>query len=499
MNALSSLRGIILACFFVLHAGQAAPMDTVFQGEDPGTGRIVLPDYFKYHKIQDIAFDDKGILYLSSDHRISVFNGTSWNYVSTHGKTFLTATLDHRICYADGEGFGTVTTDSSLEYKTLRVATLPASAGISQLRSHGDFIFINAGEKIFVLTNDPGTGFKPLPMGSRLEGNGQNLLILTSDGSGTPAGAPDSLIFHPGLPEKVIYRSIPGGYLAFMTREHRFISLSSGMDSPATWGTDLSGDVTDFICDGHGHVYILDSDLSVYLTDLNGRVLARINGLPFRKNSETKLVRSPYGQVWLVQDHSIHTFDYPAAVTDVPVDRFSNDLDDFAIFNDTLFLATGHGLFTSSGRLLLTPDPVVRLITAKDDLLACTDNMIYRTGNHKPATIPFTPGGDIQADPVSGNLVSAADSGFWVLTHESGFSSSRFFKTPAAPGLFLPDNDRVYSVSGNTLSILDTSTGMARQFQDPFTHRTGSRVGVPVEEEAAPSGREYDPGLQCAA
>ncbi len=478
MNVLSKLKGIFFTVAFVMNSGSSFSMDNNIHNERTLIHRFTLPDFFKFHSINDISFDDKGVLYISSDYRLYTFNGSFWNYVSTQGKTYLTTTSDNQVYYIDGNDFGILSTDSSLSYRTYsQKALIPSEVSkdndFRQLRSRNEDVYLNIDGTIYVLKDESLLKLNRFGEGSRLVGNGDKLLIISPEGVGYPIDNTNVPDFRPGLPSNALYRGTPDGYLVYEPRTKAFFTLSDNLDLKGSWKTEVPGTVRDFICDNKGHTFILTDDQSLYITGANGNVLSVNHETPFSRNSNiSRFIYSPYGQVWLIQDHSIFQIDYPSSYFDTGFNTVQGSVEDFVVFKDTLYVATNRGLFSCGKQYrCLTHEPVIRLFPVRDELLALSEKKLYKIRDGKCSPIPVLPFRDAAVEPNSENLVLASDSGFRVIRKKDDYAGFKYFNTGKNASLFLPAGDNLYYIKDHILFILNTNTGLESRIDIPGERR----------------------------
>ena len=466
MNALSKLRGFFLFCLIVLSAGSQVLMAGVIQKTQPGISRFGLPGYFRFHKINNVAFDDEGILYIASDYRISGFNGSSWTYVSTHGKTFVTCSGDGHIYFIDTSDFGTLVADSLSGYTTSGLKKLdsfpgmavPAS-GTNGIWSMGDAIFLQNGGKVFILKDSVFTEAKWAAGKVQLKDAGGKLLFFSGEGIGYPANALQKPTMKGGLPANAVYRKIPGGFLAWDTGTGNFFTISDELEQPGDWKTEVPGEVLDFIYSKNGCVFILNEELDLFVTDREGNILSSIQDCPFSPDPESRrFVLSPYGQVWLVEDHGISIIDYPPAFTPKSPVMLPGNLKDFILYGDSLYIATDRGLFTCGNNYTrrFTDMPVNGLFRFNDELLALSARQVCSFCNGKMKIFPVPPYNEAIQDEINGNLIFAADSGFNIFRPDGAWQYSGVGR---GIEMYMPAGERIFFVSDNRLFQLDTGTG----------------------------------------
>ena len=141
----------------------------------------------------------------------------------------------------------------------------------------------------------------------------------------------------------------------------------------------------------HGYYFLLTSDLSLYVTDANGHIINHLYNTSFSNNSVTNhFIHSPYGQVWLIQDHSIHIIDFPSCFHEISPPLNQGDIEDIAMVMDTLYIATSKGLYFYDGIYkLLLQEPVTKLLSWKEDLFACYGKSDFKSqGKAKRRNFP---------------------------------------------------------------------------------------------------------------
>ncbi len=466
MNALYKLRGFFLFCLIVLFAGSQVLVAGVIQKTQAGISRFDLPGYYRFHRINNVAFDDEGILYIASDYRISIFNGSLWTYVSTHGKTFVTCSGDGHIYFIDSSDFGTLVADSLSGYTTSSLKKLESFPGMAVPGSDtngiwamGDAIFLQNGGKVFILKDSVFTEAEWAAGGGQLKDAGGTLLLFSGEEIGYPDNPLQKPVMKGGLPANAVYRQVRGGFLAWDAGTGNFFTISDELNQPGDWKTEVPGKVLDFISSKNGCVFILNDKLNLFVTDREGNILSSIQDCPFSPDPESRrFVLSPYGQVWLVEDHCISIIDYPPAFTPKSPIMLPGNLKDFILYGDSLYIATDRGLFTCGTNYTrrVTDMPVKALFRVNDELLALLAHQICSFSNGKMKIFPVPPYNDAIQDEINGNLIFAADSGFNTFRPDGVWQYSGVER---GIEMYIPAGKFIFFISDNRLFQLDTGTG----------------------------------------
>ncbi len=390
----------------------------------------------------------------------------------------MTVTADDQIYTTDGSRLGILTTDTSFRYCIIDRDTLlpdPENGirNIRQIKSEGEQIYLNINGRIYFLSDGRIRLLPWFGTGAELKETGGKLIASGPAGTGFTGSTIGQTDIHSELSYPALFCKRPGGYLEYDLGEKTFTALNDNLEIAGIWKAGTESGIIDMIYDENGHFFFLDENLSILITDINGKTLGQITDTPLSKNSTSNhFVRSPYGQIWLVQDHSIYCIDYPCSFLQLAEADNQGDIEDFLLYKDTLYLATNKGLFFySEGWKPLFHKPVYKLLSSGNNLYALGNDELYVVSGLSLSSSPIPRLRDVILDQVSGNLVMAVDSGFRIIKIPGRLPPEVFLPSTLLPIKSLSAGDTLYYISGNNIHKISITDGIDRQVSLPRSIR----------------------------
>jgi len=434
-----------------------------------------------------LLIDNHGILYLGQEDKISIFNGSAWNFIPSKGKNILCLTDNNRVFFSGNKNLGYLVPDSLNRMSLLSInKELPQSYKnfkmVRNIASTNEAVFFQIDSSLLVFNSGE---FKVLhenfPDAGLFKANDQ---VIYADIKGrlfVYKESIDAKQYNTGInnicsiisSKDFIFIFDKNNYLYKADNDFNILSKTRlSFIKNVNFGFDINND----------KLFISDSDHSLFVIDQDGRLIERWDSFPEIPRSKILgIFNEPYHGIWILQERSIYLLEYPFTLNRVfSLAKDSGLINVVKFIDNKLYYITTRGLYyfdinQNSKSHLLLPGYYNQLLPVSGGFCVISSDKIFLMSDKKNKLIYQ---GDIYDCTYSSDfniLFISSRGGIQALKMDKGIIDTLdFFKTSITPYLILAHENLLWYADFENLYVLnynETSESVERKIDLPGNKR----------------------------
>lgn len=316
LNKLIKLKIILLICLFNSYKATTLLSNNFLSHFYPENFNITLPEQISNNTIKDIAFDNSGIIYISSGKSVYAGNGLSWTKINLNGKASL-VTDNSLIYYFTENDAGLISKDNSGNFITQSFISqiekyfiIPSE--ISALKSMNDTLYFKTGSKLYLLTNNEiSISDNDFSEGKIFTANNEIILYKPEFGFKKKDKYYPSSLKIDFNPEFLI--PIANGYMVYSKSEQTFFILDNNFTITKEWETAIEDIIYCGKLNNYFYFYTLNNYL--YICSENGQLITELNYNPYLSKGSHPMIKPLYNKLWFIMQNKIYYLNFPPLIS----------------------------------------------------------------------------------------------------------------------------------------------------------------------------------------